>query len=345
MRAVTVRGTVDDRHLTMEEFDEPSLQAGQVIPKIEPERVTFLSEGREVVGYLRRPRVADPDARQPSVVVVGPGSAVKEQAGAVYAERLAANGYATIVFDPSFQGESAGTPRDLESPAARIEDIRCAVDFLVTRDFIDEHAIGLLGICAGGGYAVSAAMIERRFKAVGTVVANDIGSAFRRTSQQAGGLDAMLAEVGRLRTAAARGGEQQRMAWLPSAEEARAAGIDDPSLLNAIDYYDERGRSVSRTNKRLSISDALLAGYDAFHLAGELLVQPLQVIVGGRLGTTFSYEGSKSLWERARNRRDFVVIDGADHYDLYDKPQYVSQAIKSLVALYDTHLRAPAGSR
>jgi fermentation-respiration switch protein FrsA (DUF1100 family) len=307
---------------------------------IELRRVTFNSDGLDIVGHLRLPEGFSEHGRYPSVVVVGPGSSVKEQAGGVYAERLAARGYLTLVFDPSYQGESAGLPRDLENPAARIEDIRSAVDFLVTLPYVDEEAIGLLGICAGGGYAVGAALIERRFKALGTVVANDIGSAFRRMLPQAGAVEEMLAAVGKQRTAEARGAGPQRLPWLPGLEEAKAAGIEDPSLLNAIDYYaTPRGFNANRTNQRLSTSDALLLGFDAFHLVGELLVQPLQVIVGGKLGTTFSHEAGLSLWARARNRKDFVVIDGADHYDMYDKPEYVDQAIGHLAALYDEYLR------
>ena len=107
-----------------------------------------------------------------------------------------------------------------------------------------------------------------------------------------------------------------------------------------LDYYaTPRGHNDNRSNRRLLTSDALLLGFDAFHLVGELLVQPLQVIVGGKLGTTFSHEAGLSLWERARNRRDFVVIEGADHYDMYDKQEYVDQAIEHLTALYDEHLR------
>jgi fermentation-respiration switch protein FrsA (DUF1100 family) len=304
------------------------------------QRVTFKNDGRALVGQLRIPEGFETLGSRPSVVVVGPGSSVKEQAGAVYAEKLAAKGFVTLVFDPSFQGESEGLPRDLENPAVRVEDIRCAIDFLVTLPYIDEDKIGLLGICAGGGYAVKAALTERRIKALGTVVANDIGSAFRRMQPQASAVEDMLAAVARQRTAEARGEAQKRLPWLPeSPEQAKAAGIDDHSVLSAIDYYyTARGYNSNRTNQRLMTGDAFLLGFDAFHLVDELLVQPLQVIVGGKLGTTFSFEGGKALWSKARNRKDFVVIEGADHYDMYDKPEYVDQAIEHLIALYQEHL-------
>lgn len=306
---------------------------------IERRRITFRNGDREVVGDLRLPDALDPRRPHPAIVVVGPGSSVKEQAGATYAGKLAARGYVTLVFDPSFQGESGGEPRDLEDPATRVEDIRCAVDFLVTQPFVDEESIGLLGICAGGGYAIAAAMIERRFKAVGTVVANDIGTSFRRMSPSANAVEDLLVAVGKQRTAEARGADPRRELWLPSRQDVDAQGLNDPSLLNAIDYYlTSRGHHDRRTNLRLSRSDAAILGFDGFHLVEELLVQPLQVIVAGKLGTTFSHEAGKSLWERARNRRDFVVIDGADHYDMYDRPEYVDPAIEHLAALYDAHL-------
>lgn len=81
-----------------------------------------------------------------------------------------------------------------------------------------------------------------------------------------------------------------------------------------------------------------LLAFDGFHLADQLLLQPLQVIVAGRLGTTFSFDDGKTLFEHAPNRRDFFVVEGAGHYDMYDREPYVSQAVERLVGFYREHL-------
>ncbi len=97
------------------------------------------------------------------------------------------------------------------------------------------------------------------------------------------------------RTVEAKGGEERRVKWIPDTlEEAKAAGITDPDTLEAVDYYrTPRSYSPYSTNRPLFRSDALLRGFDAFHLVGELLTQPLQVIVAGRLGTTFFFGGGQ----------------------------------------------------
>ena len=296
----------------------------------------------DLAGDLRVPRDRE-GSTFAAVVIATPGSSVKEQIGARYAERLAAKGFVTLAFDPSYQGRSGGEPRDLEDPAARIEDIRCAVDFLMTQPFVDEERVGLLGICAGAGYAVGAAMTDHRVKALGTVVPVNIGRARRQGARTPNAIHELLEAVGRQRTAEARGGASRREPWIPdTVEDARAAGITDPDLLDAVDFYrTHRGYSEHSTNRRYFTSLGPLLGFDAFHLVGELLVQPVQVIVASRLGATFSYADGQTLFERANNRRGFHVVQGAGHYDLYDKSPYIDEAIERLDEFFAETLPSP----
>jgi fermentation-respiration switch protein FrsA (DUF1100 family) len=242
------------------------------------------------------------------------------------------------VFDPAYQGQSVGEPRDLEDPYRRGEDISYAIDALSTIPGIDPERIGVLGICAGGGYAVHTARTDHRIKAVGTVVASNIGSAFR--SFQPDGPAAALDALADARTEETRAGELSRVNWLPDTlDDAAAAGLTDIDTTQAITFYrTERGRNEYSTNRRISRSDSLLLGYDAFHLVDQLMTQPLQVILAGRIGNTGSYENGMQLWKLAPNPVDLMVIEGAGHYEMYDEPEYVDAAVERLAHFYSDNL-------
>lgn len=282
----------------------------------------------------------DVDEAEPlrAVVLSTPGSSVKEQIGANYASRLAARGIAALVFDPAHQGRSGGEPRDLEDPYRRGEDISYAIDALGCVPRIDPQRIGVLGICAGGGYAVHTARTDHRIKAVGTVVPGNIGTSFRSFSPDgpAAALDAMAAA----RDDENRTGEPTRVNWLPDTlDDAAAAGLTDIDTTQAITYYrTERGGNEHSTNRRLSRGDPLLLGYDAFHLVDQLMTQPLLVVLAGRVGNTGTYESGIRLWNMAPNPVDLMEIEGAGHYEMYDVPRYVDAAVDRLAGFYTGHL-------
>ncbi len=101
----------------------------------------------------------------PAISVCGPFGAVKEQCAGLYAQMMAERGFLTIAFDPSFTGESEGTPRFMASPDINTEDFQASIDFLSSLDTVDKEKISIIGICGWGGIALNTACIDTRIKA------------------------------------------------------------------------------------------------------------------------------------------------------------------------------------
>ncbi|GHB73843.1 alpha/beta hydrolase [Streptomyces viridiviolaceus] len=306
------------------------------------ESVRFKNRTWDVAADLRLPKDFDATKKYPAIICAHPISSCKEQtAGSIYAERLTEQGYVTLAFDASFQGESGGEPQYLEDPATRVEDFRCAVDYLVTLDYIDENRIGALGVCGGGGYAANATMTEHRIKALVTVVGANYGRLMREGNLTPTAAVDTLEAIGRQRTAEARGAEPAITTYIPdSQEERKQAGIDDVDIIQAIDYYKTpRGQNPNSPNKLRFSGLAAAVGWDAFHLAEVLLTQPLQVIVGDVPGSFGSYRDGFELFDRARSeKKDILVVEGASHYDLYDKPEAVDQAFEKITPFFKENL-------
>jgi uncharacterized protein len=132
------------------------------------ERVTFTSGGDTLAGDLYLPAGQDGQAK-PGVVVAGSWTTVKEQMAGLYAAGLARRGIAALAFDFRGYGQSAGAPRDLESPQRKAADLHNAVSFLAQHPSIDPDRIGELGICAGAGYSVVNAAGDDRVKSLALV--------------------------------------------------------------------------------------------------------------------------------------------------------------------------------
>lgn len=132
----------------------------------EVEQVRFESAGVSLAGLLFLPKGS---AAVPSVVVLGPFGYVKEQAPMEYATRLARDGFAVLIFDPRYSGESGGSPRRLESVASKVADARAALDFLLTRPEVNPKRLGALGICQGASEMIAVAAGDERVRALALV--------------------------------------------------------------------------------------------------------------------------------------------------------------------------------
>ena len=132
------------------------------------EKVTFESEGLVLTGNLYYPENYEPEKAYTAVVVSGSWTTVKEQMAGLYAKKLAEQGLITLAFDFRNFGESEGEPRFFESPKRKKEDIKNAVSYLGTLDFVDNAKIGAFGVCAGAMYTLMASSEDDRIKSVVT---------------------------------------------------------------------------------------------------------------------------------------------------------------------------------
>jgi len=141
--------------------------------KVDHRKVTFVNRyGITLAADMYIPK--DAKSKLPAIAVAGPFGAVKEQSSGLYAQTMAERGFLAIAFDPSFTGESGGTPRYMASPDINTEDFQAAVDFLSTCDLVDPDKIGIIGICGWGGIALNAASIDTRIKATVTSTMYDM---------------------------------------------------------------------------------------------------------------------------------------------------------------------------
>lgn len=131
--------------------------------KVNHKKITFVNRfGITLAADMYTPKNAAD--KMPAIAISGPFGAVKEQCSGLYAQTMAENGFITIAFDPSFTGESGGTPRYMASPDINTEDFQAAIDFLSIQDNVDSERIGIIGICGWGGIALNAAAIDTRIK-------------------------------------------------------------------------------------------------------------------------------------------------------------------------------------
>lgn len=300
--------------------------------------VVFNNGSVRMAANLYLPAQYDANKKYPAIVVAHPWGGVKEQTSGLYAQELAKMGFITLAFDASHYGESGGEPRDMEDPAERVQDIRSAVGYLASLGQVDPNRIGTMGVCAGGGYTLHEAQTDVRVKAVAAVVAYDIGDATRTGIQGAPVSSAnrqnLLRDVALQLNKEAAGAPVLVQPLLPSRDQIN----NDTSnfIREAIDYYlTPRGGHPRASNRYVVTSSGLHMAY--FPLEHMDLVAPRPVLlIAGERAETLKF--SQQAYERAQQPKELFIIEGASHFDLYDKPQYVTPAAAKLAAFFNEHL-------
>ncbi|MGE5199368.1 MAG: alpha/beta hydrolase [Rhodospirillaceae bacterium] len=303
------------------------------------ERVTFPARnlGTSIAANLFTPADAVPGRPYAAVVVTHPFGGVKEQTAGLYAQRLAEEGFIALAYDASYQGESGGEPRLMEVPSQRLDDISCAIDFLVRHPRVDSDRIGSLGICAGGSYALCQAQTELRVRAVAAVSTFNLGEARREGM----GTISYDERMKRLRDAAAARSREARgepVQLVPVVPDTTASFTDrTPQLYReGYDYYrTPRAQHPNSPNRYVFSSLPPQMAFFPFEQLDTISPRPVLVIAGSKADTLF---WSQQVIEKAREPKELFVIDGATHIDLYDRPQFVTPAVAKLKAFFGRHL-------
>ena len=308
--------------------------------KIVEKKVTFKSNNITIAAILFYNEANFSQSKPGPAIVVGhPGSGVKEQTAGLYAKRLAEKGLIALTFDCAYQGESEGQPRGLEDPSQRVEDFKAAVSFLTTIKEVDANNIGVLGICASGGYVLAAASADHRIKAVATVSAVDMGRQFRvgGDGKQDPAVFQHLLDLGAAdRTSVANGHEEGYLKLFPeTGEEARKLGGEHG--FEGWEYYCTPRAQNPRSQKYFAYSSFdRIANFDTFRFVEFISPRPILMIVGSEAVTAWM---TKEAIEKAKEPKEMYVIDGATHVALYDKDQYVTPAVDKLEAFFDKNLK------
>jgi len=291
--------------------------------RVTVEKVSFKNQYQMMVaGNLFIPENLDKAAKNAAIVVGHPMGAVKEQSANLYATKMAELGFVTLSFDLSFWGESEGQPRNSVAPEIYADDFSAAVDFLSTQSFVDRNNIGVIGICGSGGFAISAAKIDPRLKAIATVSMYDMGGFTRNLYGHALTVEqrqAMAAESAEQRYAEYAGGEIKYTGGSPHE-------VNEDSHPIAKEFYDfyrtPRGQftpessSPQLTTHPTLASNSKFMNFYPFNDIEVISPRPMLFIMGEN---AHSREWSEEAYRLANEPKELFVVPGAGHVDLYDR--------------------------
>jgi uncharacterized protein len=259
----------------------------------------------------------DENKKYPAVIVGAPYGGVKEQGPGIYAQNMAERGFVALTFDPSFNGYSGGEPRHISSPDFFVEDFSAAVDYIGTRSFVDRNKIGAIGICGSGGFALSAAQVDRRIKAVATVSMYDISRVVSKgfmDSLTNNERNAMLVVLNEQRYADF---EQNAPVLSQRGAPIGFADTTDPIGREFGEFYSTpRGYHPNSITQFTLTSNMSFMNFPLLANIKTISPRPILFIIGENAHSRYF---SEDACKEALEPKELYVVQNANHVDLYDK--------------------------
>lgn len=276
--------------------------------------------GLAIAGDLYKSKELDESRQYPAIIIGAPYGGTKEQGPAVYANQLAQMGFVVLAFDQVFMGESAGEPRNVSSPDLFAESFSAAVDYLgVKVPYVNREKIGVIGICGSAGFALSAAAVDLRIKAVVTTSMYDITNVrdmMNLTAEQLAGMKEQLANQRWVDFA------QGYPEYVPSFPEVPYPDVaalpeTDPITNEWQRFYAvPRGFHPNARGNFTTTSNLSMLQFEALRYVKEISPRPILFVYGDR---AHSRSFSEVAYEKAAEPREKYIVEDCEHIDLYDR--------------------------
>ena len=305
------------------------------------QKVAFKNQyNMKVVGNLFTPKDMNKNAKHAAIIVGHPMGAVKEQTANLYAIKMAEQGFVTLSLDLSFWGESEGQPRNAVLPDMYAEDFSAAVDFLGTQPFVNRERIGVLGICGSGSFAISAAKIDPRMKAIATVSMYDMGAASRHALRKS-------LTVEQRKQILAEAAEQRSIEFTGGATKYTSGTVHElnenthPIQREFYDFYrtprgeyTPDGSSPELTTHPTLTGSVKFMNFYPFNDIETISPRPLLFIAGEK---AHSIEFSEDAYKLAAQPKELYIVPAAGHVDLYDRVNMIPW--KKLTSFFTNYLK------
>lgn len=295
------------------------------------QRVEIITDGLRLAGDLHLPSGDGPHG---AVLLTGPFSSVKEQVVGTYAEQFARRGLAALAFDHRNWGESEGRPRQHEDATAKVADLRDAVSFLATAPTVDPERIAMCGVCLGGVYATLSAAFDPRVKALALIGAsyNEPGQLRERFGADA--YDDLMAQFAAIAQKQYETGEVEY--WPAANPDGMPAGMPGPEPWSY--YGTDRGARPQWDNRCTALSVKEELTVTAAHALPLLTSTPL-LVVHGSGDQAVPPADARAAHDAAGGAKSLVLVETANHVDLYDRDDLVAAAVDAAAAWFAEHVR------
>ncbi len=215
-----------------------------------------------------------------------------------------------------------------------MEDFSAAVDFIGTRPYVDRGRIGVIGLCASGGFTLSAAAIDPRMKAIATISMYDTGRARRQGSGDSLSLEdwrKSLEAVAQQRYLEFEGAQTRFRYGTPLTLPENASEV----VKDYFDYYrTPRGQHARSTTGLSFTSTAAFMNFYATNLIDRISPRPILFIAGEKAYTRYF---SEDAFKASKEPKELVIVPGASHVDLYDRRDLIP--FDKLTSFFNEYLK------